>query len=126
MLQAAFGEVLRDHRKRMAPRPTQAQLSALAGLSPTVIGDLERGERTVKGPELVGICRALGVRVGDFLASVMEAQLRALGEPLDEKPAEEWKAPDIYLTLPFRGDPESVVRVLYDVIKKLPKSEGRE
>ncbi|HET9225690.1 MAG TPA: helix-turn-helix transcriptional regulator [Thermoanaerobaculia bacterium] len=125
MLQAAFGEVLRGYRKRMEPRPTQAQLSALAGLPATVIGDLERGWRTVKGPELTRICRALGVRVGDFLAEVMKAQLLALGESVDEKPAEEAKALDLYLTVPFQGDLDSTVRALRDVFKKLPKLEEK-
>lgn len=128
VLLVAFGEVLRDYRKRMDPWPAQAQLSALAGLSPTVIGDLERGERTVKGPELVGICRALGVRVGDFLLDVRKAQLLALGEPVDEKPAEgtSAKAPVVYINVPFMGDLDRTVQVLHDVIKRFPKPEDEE
>lgn len=125
MLLAAFGEVLRDYRKRMVPRPTQAQLSALAGLPATVIGDLERGGRTVKGPELTRICRALGVRIGEFLAEVMKAQLLALGESVDEKPAEGAKALGLYLTVPLQGDLDSTLRVLHDAFKKLPKSEEK-
>ena len=127
VLLVAFGEVLRDYRKSLDPWPTQARLSSLAGLSPSVIGDLERGERTVKGPELVSICRALGIPVRDFLVTVMKAQLLALGEPMDEKPAEEAaaKAPNIYLTVPFTGgDLSNTVDFLHDLIKKLPKPEG--
>ena len=125
VLLAQLGKVLRDHRKKMKPRPNQAQLSAMAGLSPTAVGDLERGERTVKGPELVPICRALGIGVRDFLVEVMKAQLLALGEPVDEEPAAK-QAPPVYLNVPFMGDLDSTVRVLRDMFKKIPKPEGKE
>lgn len=125
VLLVAFGEVLRDYRKRMEPRPNQAQLSAMAGLAGTAIGDLERGERTVKGPELVPICRALGVRVRDFLLDVMKAQLLAVGEAVDEEPAPK-QAPPVYLNVPFMGDLDSTVQVLRDVIKKLPKTGDKD
>lgn len=125
VLLVAFGEVLRDYRKRMEPRPTQSRLSKLAGLTPTVIGDLERGERTVKGPELVPICRALGVRVRDFLVDVMKAQLLALGEAVDEEPAAK-QTPPVYISVPFTGDLDSTLRCVHDMIKKLPKPEDKE
>ena len=125
VLLAAYGEVLRDYRKKMEPRPTQAQLSEMAGLRPTVIGDVERGGRAVKGPELVPICRALGVGVRDFLGDVMKAQLLAVGEAVGEEPAAQ-QAPPVYLNVPFMGDLDSTVQVLHDLIKKFPKPDGKE
>lgn len=129
LLRVAFGDVLREYRKKMDSRPTQAQLSALAQLPSSAVGDLERGERTIKGPELKSICNVLGIRVRDFLARVMKEQLRAMGEPEGEEPEEAApaKAPDLFLTLPLTGgSPDAVIQLLREWIKRHPFPEGRE
>lgn len=115
-----LGKTLRDYRKKMKPRLTQSQLSAHAQLPSTAVGDLERGERTIKGAELKSICKVLGVEVKDFMERVKRAQLRAMGEPEGGEPEEaaSAKAPDLYLTVPVMdGDLDGLVRVLHRMIK---------
>lgn len=130
VLRVGLGVVLRDFRKRIKPGLTQAQLSAQARLPSTAVGDLERGERTIKGPELKSICRVLGVEVKDFMERVKRAQLRAMGEPEGDEPEEaaSAKAPDLYLTVPVTGgDLDGVVRVLHRMIKaRRPASPEEE
>lgn len=120
VLRVGLGEALRDFRKRLMPGLTQAQLSAQAQLPSTAVGDLERGERTIKGPELQSICRILGVEVKDFMEAVKKAQLRAMGEPEGEETGEAAaaKAPDLYLTVPVTdGDLDGMIKVLHRMIK---------
>lgn len=120
VLRMGLGEVLRDYRKKLRPGLTQAQLSAQAQLPPTAIGDLERGERTIKGPELKSICRVLGVEVKEFMERVKKAQLRAMGEPEGEEAEEAGsaKAPDLYLTVPVTdGDLDGMIKVLHRMIR---------
>jgi len=120
VLRVGLGEVLRDYRKKMKPRLTQGQLSAQAQLPSTAVGDLERGERVIKGPELKSLCKVLGVEVKDFMERVKRAQLRAMGEAVDEEPEEAAaaKAPEFYVTLPVTdGDLDGVIRVLHSAIK---------
>lgn len=120
VLRVGLGEALRDYRKKMMPGLTQAQLSAQAQLPSTAVGDLERGERTIKGPELKSICRVLGVEVKDFMEGVKKAQLRAMGEPESEEADEAafTKAPDLYVTVPVTGgDLDGMIKVLHRMIK---------
>ena len=79
----------------------------------------------VKGPELVPICRALGVGVRDFLGDVMKAQLLAVGEAVEEEPAAQ-QAPPVYISVPLMGDLDSTIRVLRERFKKIPKPEDKE
>ena len=120
VLRVGLGEALRDFRKRLKPGLTQAQLSAQAQLPSTAVGDLERGERTIKGPELKSICSILGVEVKDFMEGVKKAQLRAMGEPESEEDDEAafTKVPDLYVTVPVTdGDLDGMIKVLHRMIK---------
>ena len=120
VLRVGLGVTLRDYRKKMKPKMTQAQLSAQAQLPSTAVGDLERGERTIKGPEVKSICKVLGVEVKDFMERVKKAQLRAMGEPESEEPEEaaSAKAPDFYVTVPvIGGDLDGMVKALHRAIK---------
>ncbi|HWN45329.1 MAG TPA: helix-turn-helix transcriptional regulator [Thermoanaerobaculia bacterium] len=121
LLRVAFGRVLREYRNEIKPKVRQAVLSARAGLPSNAIGDLERGERTIKAGELKSICKVLGVSVKVFMNRVQRAQLKALGEPesvesLDE--AASTKAPDqLYLTLALAGrNVEDVIRMVHRMI----------
>lgn len=78
----SLGEVLRSRRKRM--NLSQQVLSVRAGLAPHVVGNLERGNRTLRAHELVRICDALNVRSDIFLEEVKKAQLKAL-HPIEEE-----------------------------------------
>ena len=60
-----FGENLARHRKRA--RLSQEQLSVLASLHRTAVGQLERGERIARVDTLVKLVGALGVRPEDLL-----------------------------------------------------------
>ena len=133
VLRVGLGEVLREQRREIKPRLTQAELSARAGLPSNAIGDLERGERTIKGEELKSICKVLGIRVNVFMEKVKRAQLRALGEVgagegLDEVAVA--KAPDqLYLTLALAGrNVEDVIRMVHRMINASgpasPEEEG--
>lgn len=131
VLRVGLGLVLRDYRKKRKPGLTQAQLSAQARLPSTAVGDLERGERTIKGEELKSICAVLGVAVKDFMERVKRAQLRAMGEPEGEEPgeADALRSPDIYVTVPVKeGDLDGAIRVLHRMIKARrpasPEDEG--
>lgn len=78
----SLGEVLRNRRKRM--NLSQQVLSVKAGLAPHVVGNLERGNRTLRAHELVRICAALNVPSAIFLEEVKKAQLKAL-HPIEEE-----------------------------------------
>jgi transcriptional regulator with XRE-family HTH domain len=60
-----FGENLARHRKRA--RLSQEQLSVLASLHRTAVGQLERGERVARSDTLVKLVGSLGVRHDDLL-----------------------------------------------------------
>lgn len=75
-------QVLRSRRQRM--NLSQQELSVKAGLSPHVVGNLERGKRTLRAHELVRICAALNVQSSVFLEEVKTAQLKAL-RPIEEE-----------------------------------------
>lgn len=60
-----FGENLALHRKRVGL--SQEQLSVLASLHRTAVGQLERGERVARVDTLVKLVGALGVRPEDLL-----------------------------------------------------------
>lgn len=78
----SLGEVLRSRRRRM--NLSQQVLSVKAGLAPHVVGNLERGNRTLRAHELVRICIALNVPSSVFLEEVKKAQLKAL-HPIEEE-----------------------------------------
>lgn len=78
----SLGEVLRSRRRRL--NLSQQVLSVKAGLAPHVVGNLERGNRTLRAHELVQICAALGVPSAVFLEEVKKAQLKAL-HPIEEE-----------------------------------------
>lgn len=78
----SLGEVLRSRRRRM--NLSQQVLSVKAGLAPHVVGNLERGIRTLRAHELVRICVALNVSSSIFLEEVKKAQLKAL-RPIEEE-----------------------------------------
>src|SRR5262245_1503906 len=120
VLRVGLGAVLRDYRKKMKPRLTQDQLSAQAQLPSTAVGDLERGERAIKGAELKSLCKVLGVEVKDFMERVKRAQLQAMGESVDEEleEAAAAKTPELYVTMAVTdGDLDSAIRVLHSAIK---------
>lgn len=121
VLRVGLGEVLRELRKEGEPRLSQTELSAQAGLPSNAVGDLERGDRTIKGEELKSICKVLGLQIKVFMARVNKAQLRALGEPEpDEEPegAASARLPDFYLTVALAGrTPEEVIQMLHKAMK---------
>lgn len=78
----SLGEVLRSRRRRM--NLSQQALSVRAGLAPHVVGNLERGIRTLRAHELVRICDALNVSYAIVLEEVKKAQLKAL-HPIEEE-----------------------------------------
>lgn len=121
VLRVGLGDALREVRKEAESKLTQAELSARAGLPSNAIGDLERGERTIKGEELKSICKVLGIQVNVFMDRVKKAQLRAMGEPdsSDElQAAASGTIPDFFLTVPFAGGrAEDVIRMVDRVIK---------
>ncbi len=132
VLRVGFGEVLREYRKGIKPKLSQAELSARAELPTNAIGDLERGERTIKTGELKSICKVLSIPVKVFMKRVLKAQLEALGEPdsseaLDR--ADSAKVPDLYLTVALGGStPEDVIRMMHKMIRAgapaSPEEEG--
>lgn len=119
VLRVGLGEVLRESRKEIKPKLTQAELSARAGLPSNAIGDLERGERTIKGEELKSICKVLGIQIKVFMEKVKRAQLRAMGEPeSSDEPQDTARLPDFFLTVPFAGGKaEDVIRMVDRVLK---------
>lgn len=132
VLRVGLGLALRECRKEFKPGVTQAELSAEAELPSNAIGDLERGDRTIKGDELKSICKILGIRVNVFMDRVKKAQLRAMGEPESSEEIQDaasTKLPDFYLTVPVAGGKaEDVIRMLGRVIKAhrpaSPEDEG--
>lgn len=128
----AFGDVLRDFRKSRTEL-TQAQLSARAGLPSNAIGDLERGERTVKAEELKSICKVLQVGVRLFLEKVLLEQLAALGERAEGEEiegAEPAQEPELlYFGVAVArsgGKPEDFVKILHRMIKMRGPVDGKE
>ena len=124
---------MRACRKRK-PKLSQTILSAQAGLPSNAIGDLERGERTIKAQELKNICKALEIPIKVFLAEVNNAQLRALGEPETTSSSqlgrsETAQEPDLFYfgvaVARSGGDLGSMVKTLHRMIKEQgPKEEG--
>jgi transcriptional regulator with XRE-family HTH domain len=78
----SFGEVLRSERKKQ--KLSQQLLAVKAGLASNVVGDLERGNRTVRGGDLARLCLVLEVPVSSFLEKVAAAQIQAL-RPVEEE-----------------------------------------
>jgi transcriptional regulator with XRE-family HTH domain len=63
---------------------TQIALSTKAGLPPNAVGDLERGNRSIEGEELVRICIALEIPVDSFLGDFKEALAKTL-RPIEQR-----------------------------------------
>ncbi|MFP5288480.1 MAG: helix-turn-helix domain-containing protein [Thermoanaerobaculia bacterium] len=121
VLRVGLGEALREFRKGSPLKLSQGELSTQAGLPWNAIGDLERGERAIKGDELKSICQVLGVPLRAFMERVTRAQLKALGEPEAGEEAEDATPaalPDFYLTVPFAGGKaEDIIRMVDRMIK---------
>lgn len=120
LLRVAFGRVLRECRKEIRPKLSQAELSVRAQLPSNAIGDLERGERTIKAGELKRICQELGISARTLLERVKREQLKALGEPesedLDETPPAKAQN-QFYLTVALAGSkPEEILRIMHRMI----------
>jgi transcriptional regulator with XRE-family HTH domain len=77
-LDAAFGEVLREHRKRVGL--SQEKLAEAADLHRNFIGLVERGANSPSLRAIGALASALGLRPSDLLT---EAESRAeVGRPL--------------------------------------------
>ena len=71
---------LRDER-----RWSQEYLALRAGLHPTALSRIERGERTARVNTIVQVARALGVTMGELFTGVAGALDGDLVEPRNER-----------------------------------------
>jgi transcriptional regulator with XRE-family HTH domain len=67
----AFGKAVRARRKAL--KLTQEELADRAGVHPTYVGDVERGERNIALINILKIAKALGVKAGRLLDEVDSA-----------------------------------------------------
>lgn len=132
LLRVAFGDVLRDYRKSK-PKLSQTVLSAQAGLPSNAIGDLERGERTVKAEELKSICKVLEVPVKAFLRKLQSAQLKALGETEESEEVAGFEPAletDLFYfgvaVMRSGGKPDDLVKILHKLIHLRGAGNGKE
>ncbi|WP_081988703.1 helix-turn-helix domain-containing protein [Sphingomonas sp. Ant H11] len=65
-LHKRFGNLVRAHRLRLGMK--QAELAEAAGLSPNMIGKVERGEAALRFPNIEQIARALEVDPAELFA----------------------------------------------------------
>jgi transcriptional regulator with XRE-family HTH domain len=77
-LRLAIGSVIKTWRSGIRDL-TQVALSTKAGLPSNAVGDLERGNRSIEGEELVRICIELDVPVLVFLEELKRSLARDLG-----------------------------------------------
>lgn len=68
IVQSTFGSNLRWCRTQRLL--TQAELASAAGLHWTYVGQIERGERNLTLQNVVRLCRALQVPVGDLFDGI--------------------------------------------------------
>jgi transcriptional regulator with XRE-family HTH domain len=74
----AVGSLIKSRRNGIRDL-TQVALSTKAGLPANAVGDLERGNRSIEGEELVRICIELDVPVLVFLEELRKSLARDLG-----------------------------------------------
>jgi transcriptional regulator with XRE-family HTH domain len=74
----AVGSLIKSRRSGVRDL-TQVALSTKAGLPANAVGDLERGNRSIEGEELVRICIELDVPVLVFLEELRKSLARDLG-----------------------------------------------
>jgi transcriptional regulator with XRE-family HTH domain len=77
-LRLAIGSLIKSRRSGFRDL-TQVALSTKAGLPSNAVGDLERGNRSIEGEELVRICIELDVPVLVFLEELRKSLARDLG-----------------------------------------------
>lgn len=86
-----IGSRLRKYRQ--SHKWSQTELAQRAGLSPTYIGMLERGEKIPKIETLYHLSELLGVNICDFLQPLpsdsISAKLFAYAEKIKNLPSEE-------------------------------------
>ena len=63
--QRMFGKAVRARRKAL--RITQEELADRAGIHPTYLGDVERGERNIALINILKLAKALGVKAGALM-----------------------------------------------------------
>ena len=63
--QRMFGKAVRTRRKAL--RITQEELAHRAGIHPTYLGDVERGERNIALINILKLAKALGVNAGALI-----------------------------------------------------------
>lgn len=76
---AKFGMRLRELRKQK--RISQAELGELLGVTPTQVGDMERGNSTTSMARLYELCVYFAVCSDYLLGLTDDPALRAPGEP---------------------------------------------
>ena len=65
---AAFGDIIRFHRKRSGL--SQRELADLAEVGPSSVYELERGKRTVRYETLLKVCTILNISI-EFASPLM-------------------------------------------------------
>ena len=63
--QRMFGKAVRTRRNAL--RITQEELAHRAGIHPTYLGDVERGERNIALINILKLAKALGVKAGALM-----------------------------------------------------------
>ena len=63
--QRMFGKAVRARRKTL--KITQEELAHRAGIHPTYLGDVERGERNIALINILKLAKALGVKAGALI-----------------------------------------------------------
>jgi transcriptional regulator with XRE-family HTH domain len=63
--QRMFGKAVRARRNALGI--TQEELAHRAGIHPTYLGDVERGERNIALVNILKLARALGVKSGSLM-----------------------------------------------------------
>ena len=76
MYEKWFGRVLRAWRKKRDL--TQQELASESGLTRNLVGDLERGKRTVEREAFFALCRTLKITPSAFISEVDGALLEEL------------------------------------------------
>ncbi len=79
----ALGRRIRMRRREM--KLTQEQLAEKADISPSFLGHIERGSRTLSLGTLLEICKALGTTANDLLGEFGEMPRRQLPDEWPEE-----------------------------------------
>ena len=75
---ASLGAILRRHRE--ASGRSLGEVAPPAGISPAFLSEVERGRKDISTERLLGVCRALGVALGDLYLEL--ARELGAGEPV--------------------------------------------